>query len=85
LVRHHQIFDCEELEIIINGLPFIDVYDWKLNTEYRGEFSKDHPVMKWFWEYVELLNPNQLQSLLQFSTGSTRTPIEGFRYHSLPI
>jgi E3 ubiquitin-protein ligase HUWE1 len=30
------IFNTDELELILNGQPFIDVWDWKANTIYTG-------------------------------------------------
>ena len=36
------IFDEKELEMLINGLNFIDVDDWERNTEYKGSYYKKH-------------------------------------------
>lgn len=33
------IFDCDELEFIMNGVSEIDIKDWKQNTQYKGEFE----------------------------------------------
>jgi E3 ubiquitin-protein ligase HACE1 len=38
-----QLFDEFELEILISGLPEVDLMDWKDNTEYSG-CSRDHEV-----------------------------------------
>jgi hypothetical protein len=38
-----KIFNCDELELLINGQPFIDLYDWMENTTYKG-FSSDSDV-----------------------------------------
>lgn len=37
-------FDFQELELILGGLPVIDVEDWKNNTNYVGKFNAQHPV-----------------------------------------
>jgi hypothetical protein len=37
-------FDFQELELLLCGLPVIDVADWKNNTLYIGKFSEDHKV-----------------------------------------
>jgi hypothetical protein len=31
-----KIFSSDEFELILNGQPFIDVYDWKINSIYKG-------------------------------------------------
>mmetsp|Transcript_22326 Transcript_22326/g.19199 ORF Transcript_22326/g.19199 Transcript_22326/m.19199 type:complete len:449 (-) Transcript_22326:408-1754(-) len=46
------IFDSKELELLISGLPDIDIVDLKENTEYHG-YQPDHQVMRWFWEIIE--------------------------------
>lgn len=33
------VFDHDELEFIMNGVPEIDIKDWKANTLYKGEFE----------------------------------------------
>ena len=32
-------------ELLISGLPDIDVEDWENNTEYSGAYSTDSPVI----------------------------------------
>lgn len=73
------VFDFQELELLINGLPQIDVIDWEQSTTYQGEFHADHPVVKWFWETVGQMKPEMLSRLLQFSTGTSRVPVQGFQ------
>lgn len=75
-----RVFEPYELEMLIYGVPYIDVKDWRCNTEYKGEFNPHHKVIKWFWEVVETFDQTQLANLLKFSTGSARTPIHGFKY-----
>ena len=68
-----------ELELLICGRPFIDVYEWKQNSIYKGKFSKSNYCVKWFWEELFKLNQENLRRFLQFSTGSSRVPINGFQ------
>jgi len=42
------IFNSDELELIINGTPFIDIEDWKENTIYQNLNPNDNVVV-WFW------------------------------------
>ena len=72
-------FMPEELELAICGLSFIDVTDWEANTEYRGDYHARHKVILWFWQILQDLPQPQLVKLLQFVTGTTRLPVEGFR------
>eukprot|EP00347_Sterkiella_histriomuscorum_P023957 403332801 len=77
-----QVFDNDEVEFIMNGVPSIDVNDWKSHTEYKGQFEQkagNHQVVKWFWEILEKLTQEQIRKFLLFCTGSPTVPIEGFR------
>lgn len=74
------VFDPRELELLLNGVPFIDVDDWENNTTYKGSFYKTHNVIRWFWKILNEMSQEDLAKLLQFCTGSSRTPVEGFRY-----
>jgi len=74
-----QVFTIEELEMLLNGLPFIDTNDWEANTVYKGVYNRGHQVVKWFWEVVKTLDQEQLSKLFHFCTASTHAPVEGFR------
>ena len=71
-------FTSDQLELLLNGRPFIDIEDWKLFTEYREPYKSDHYIIKWFWEILSQLSQKQLSNLLMFSTGSSRVPLGGF-------
>lgn len=71
-------FDFQELELLLGGLPVIDVTDWKNNTVYIGEFSAAHKVVGWFWEAVESMSQVHKARLLQFATGTATVPVIGF-------
>ena len=68
-----------EFELLICGQPFIDVKEWKENSIYKGKFTKSTSCVKWFWEEIYKLNQENLRRFLQFSTGSSRVPINGFQ------
>merc|ERR1712232_589541 len=76
------VFDFQELELLMCGLPEIDMDDWKANTEYVGTVAsrgRNHRVVKWFWEVVEEDFDQALKSkLLQFVTGTSGVPSRGF-------
>eukprot|EP01056_Protomagalhaensia_sp_Gyna25_P001812 Protomagalhaensia_sp_Gyna_25__1811@NODE_1957_length_1385_cov_3_308321_g1611_i0_p2_GENE_NODE_1957_length_1385_cov_3_308321_g1611_i0NODE_1957_length_1385_cov_3_308321_g1611_i0_p2_ORF_typecomplete_len159_score25_27HECT/PF00632_25/2_2e59_NODE_1957_length_1385_cov_3_308321_g1611_i056532 len=72
------IFDDKELELLISGLPQIDLHDLKAHTEYRGYLPTDQHI-RWFWEILEEMDQNQLATFLQFTTGTSRVPLGGFQ------
>lgn len=73
-----KIFNSNEFDLILNGIPFIDVNDWIENTSYEGYVPTDNIIIQ-FWNIVRELPQDKLKRLLQFSTGSTRVPIGGFK------
>ncbi|XP_062303719.1 E3 ubiquitin-protein ligase HECW2 isoform X1 [Osmerus eperlanus] len=72
------VFDARELELVIAGTAEIDLVDWRNNTEYRGGYHDNHIVIRWFWAAVERFNNEQRLRLLQFVTGTSSIPYEGF-------
>ncbi|KAM2046899.1 hypothetical protein ACFX1T_005633 [Malus domestica] len=72
------IFNDKELELLISGLPEIDLADLKANTEYTG-YTSSSDVVKWFWDVVESFDKEDMARLLQFVTGTSKVPLEGFR------
>ena len=73
-----QKFSSDELELLINGRPFIDLEDWKMFTEYREPYNANHKIIIWFWEIMNELSQKELSNLLMFTTGASRVPFGGF-------
>lgn len=71
------IFDEQELELLISGLPDIDVDDWRNNTTYTN-YSPHSPQVQWFWRAVRSFNKEERAKLLQFATGTAKMPLDGF-------
>ncbi|XP_042436845.1 E3 ubiquitin-protein ligase UPL1-like [Zingiber officinale] len=71
------IFNDKELELLISGLPDIDLDDLRANTEYSG-YSNASPVIQWFWEVVQGFSKEDKARFLQFVTGTSKVPLEGF-------
>ncbi|KAL8928633.1 MAG: hypothetical protein Q9172_000848 [Xanthocarpia lactea] len=71
------IFNEQELELLISGLPDIDVEDWKNNTEYHN-YSASSPQIQWFWRAVRSFDKEERAKLLQFVTGTSKVPLNGF-------
>lgn len=59
-------------------LPAVDVDDWLKFTDYRG-YSTDDQVIKWFWQCIRSWPAERKSRLLQFVTGTSRIPVNGFK------
>ena len=71
------IFNHRELELVISGMPKIDINDWKNNTIYEN-YTEISDVIKNFWEIIESFDNDERAEFLQFVTGSAKVPLEGF-------
>jgi E3 ubiquitin-protein ligase HUWE1 len=72
-----KIFNEQELELLISGLPDIDIEDWKNNTDYQN-YSPSSPQIQWFWRAVRSFTQEERAKLLQFTTGTSKVPLGGF-------
>ncbi|GAA5975362.1 hypothetical protein JCM5350_006450 [Sporobolomyces pararoseus] len=72
-----QIFTERELELLISGLPEVDPDEWRANTDLVG-YSSTEPIVSWFWRAVRSFTHEERAKLLQFVTGTSRVPLEGF-------
>jgi len=87
LIPAHMIsmFNEQEMELLISGLPEVDLNDLKANTEYRGWDSSNtkaaemHPTIQWFWQVVTDFDQEERALLLLFVTGTSKVPIDGFK------
>ncbi|XP_035996171.1 E3 ubiquitin-protein ligase NEDD4-like isoform X11 [Fundulus heteroclitus] len=73
-----KIFDENELELLMCGLGDVDVNDWRQHTVYKNGYCPNHPVIQWFWKVVLLMDAEKRIRLLQFVTGTSRVPMNGF-------
>lgn len=78
-ISHIKIFDENELELLMCGIVSIDVKDWRMNTVYKGEYHPNHIVIQWFWRVVLSFSNEMRARLLQFVTGTSRVPMNGFK------
>ncbi|THH19669.1 hypothetical protein EUX98_g8726 [Antrodiella citrinella] len=72
------VFDERELELLIGGMSEIDVDDWSKFTDYRG-YEVNDEVIQWFWQCIRSWPPERKSRLLQFATGTSRIPVNGFK------
>ena len=79
-------------QYLLGGLAQIDVNDWKRNTELVG-YAINDPVIIWFWKVrmvllynrnngicqaIENFDDEMRARLLQFVTGTSKVPMNGF-------
>ncbi|KAJ3753770.1 hypothetical protein F5878DRAFT_629384 [Lentinula raphanica] len=72
------VFDERELELLIGGISEIDMDDWTKFTDYRG-YEKTDQVIEWFWQCIRSWPSERKSRLLQFTTGTSRVPVNGFK------
>ena len=66
------------LQLMISGLGKIDIDDWKAHTRLK-HCTADSNIVKWFWRAVQEYDEERRARLLQFVTGSSRVPLQGFK------
>lgn len=74
-----KVFDESELELLMCGIGKIDVRDWHVNTLYKGGYHPNQLVIQWFWRLVLSFDNEMRARLLQFVTGTSRLPMNGFK------
>ena len=65
------IFSPAELELLICGLPDIDIENLRNNTDYHGFRSSDEMIV-WFWEALNSFSRAEKASFIQFVTGTSK-------------
>ncbi|CAH0477992.1 unnamed protein product [Peronospora belbahrii] len=78
------VFDYQEFDLLLSGVPELDVNDWHAHSEVRWvKLEKpspvEHRVLKWFWECMAEFTSEERARLLQFATGTSRVPVQGFK------
>jgi E3 ubiquitin-protein ligase HUWE1 len=54
------------------------VDDWKSNTEYHNYTAASQQI-QWFWRAVRSFDKEERAKLLQFVTGTSKVPLNGFK------
>uniref|UniRef100_H3D6D9 HECT and RLD domain containing E3 ubiquitin protein ligase 4 n=1 Tax=Tetraodon nigroviridis TaxID=99883 RepID=H3D6D9_TETNG len=80
-----ELFQPNELQAMVIGNTNYDWTDLEKSTEYKGEYWKDHPTIKLFWEVFHNLPLEKKKQFLLFLTGSDRIPILGMKSLKLVI
>jgi E3 ubiquitin-protein ligase HUWE1 len=71
------IFEPQELELFISGLPEIDLEDLRAHTDYHGYKATDVTITR-FWRVMKGFDDQEKALFLQFVTGTAKVPLEGF-------
>jgi E3 ubiquitin-protein ligase HUWE1 len=71
------IFSPAEVELLICGLPDINIDELQMNTEYHNFRASDDNII-WFWEALRSFNREERAAFLQFVTGTSKVPLGGF-------
>ena len=65
------VFSPAELELLICGLPDVNVSELQANTDYH-QYRANDEVIVWFWDALKSFNREERASFLQFVTGTSK-------------
>jgi len=71
------MFSPPELELLISGLPDIDIDELRMQTEYVQYRATDNSIL-WFWDVLYAFSREDKAMFLQFVTGTSKVPLDGF-------
>lgn len=69
---------CLFFQLLINGLGKIDIEDWKSHIRLK-HCDAESDIVKWFWRAVDSYDEEKRARLLQFVTGTSKVPLQGFK------
>ena len=80
IVPIHEIADFtpDELSLLLNGKHDIDVNEMASQSKYTGGYDKNSTTIQFFWVAVKSFSKEERGKLLQFATGTSRAPLDGF-------
>jgi len=68
-----------ELELLVCGMADVNVEDWRGHTHYQNGYDDRSRTVQDFWAVVREMSGDQRVRLLEFVTGSSRLPVQGFQ------
>lgn len=71
-------FTASELMLLLNGKQDIDVDQMASLSKYTGGYDKMSPAIQFFWVALKSFSKEERGQLLQFATGTSRAPLDGF-------
>lgn len=87
VISHDELrfFSPSEFDLILCGVPFIDVNDMRENTELVDGYNENTPVVILFFSSIAKWEQENLAKLLLFFTGSSSVPVGGFKNEGIKI
>uniref|UniRef100_A0A7S3GFX7 HECT-type E3 ubiquitin transferase n=1 Tax=Palpitomonas bilix TaxID=652834 RepID=A0A7S3GFX7_9EUKA len=76
--EHFYIISESDMELLVCGTSSFDVEDFEQNVEW----TVPRHMISWFCNTLRRFSPEQKSRFLQFVTGSSRLPAQGFRGYS---
>jgi hypothetical protein len=70
-----KIFAPNELDLLICGMPSVDVKDMRMYCRYIFPLNAEHPLVHRFFAVIRHWGKEDLAKLLLFVTGSSRVPV----------
>ena len=80
---HLSMFTAEELDLLICGVPEIDLDDLAKNIQFNSPYSIQHPLIVRLFKVLKTWKKDDLARLLRFMTGSSQVPAGGFRTYAV--
>ena len=71
-------FTASELMLLLNGKQDIDVDQMASLSKFTGGYDKTSPAIQFFWVALKSFSKEERGQLLQFATGTSRAPLDGF-------
>ena len=71
-------FTEHELDLLLNGKQNFDVNEMRQATRYTGGYDANSSPIKIFWKVLGEFDREKRGQLLQFSTGSSKVPLDGY-------
>jgi E3 ubiquitin-protein ligase HUWE1 len=65
------IFSPTELELLICGLPDVDIEDLRIHTDYH-QYRESDDVIIWLWDVLRGYSREERAMFLQFVTGTSK-------------
>lgn len=59
------------------GSPVFDMGELESEAQYENGYTRETPLMRYFWEVVHALSVEEQKRFLCFCTGTDRVPIGG--------
>ena len=79
------LFTPNALQVLVQGIPYIDTHELEKVTQYENGYHAEHPVIRGFWSVIhewatendQAYGQTKVRQLLEFVTASDRLPPGG--------